>query len=495
MGLFNAFTLLFFRRTLAKTFGRGTANWYILLQASQFHVVYYASRTLPNMLAFPLTTLALAILLPVTRTPRAGALVDLRKRYRLSVYLLAVTAVVFRAEVAVLLGAVLLYHLYMRRSMLLFRYVVPAGITGAAVGLSMTLSIDSFFWLQFPAWPELAGFYYNAIQGKGVAWGTSPWWYYFGNVVPRLLMNPITWQLCIPVAVGMKATRQVSVDMLAPLLGFLAVYSVQPHKEWRFVVYVIPCLTAVAALGANWIWTRRAKSIVYHFLSLVLVASTLGSFGASLGMLGLSRLNYPGAEALQRVHSLVDKPGSIVRVHSDTLSCMTGITRFLEDESPLSYHSGSIPNTSLVRWVHDKTEDPRKLLDPLFWNQFDYVLAQRPELVIGKWEIVDTVDGFAGVAFVRSYLTTTTTSMTDEEEGEEDHDKAVQQEEVPQTGADQKKKKEPAAGRSLPNSFTRSVLDSRWWAKTEFFLIKNVTRGYWVTIKMEPKVHILKRQP
>ena len=475
---------MFFRKTLAETFGRGTANWYALLQASQFHVMYYASRTLPNMLAFALTTVALAVLIPVTRTPRARAPTDLRKRYRLSVYLLALTAVVFRAEVAVLLGSVLLYHLYLRRSTLLLRYVVPAGVVGAAVGLLMTVSIDSLFWLQFPAWPELAGFYYNAIQGKSVAWGTSPWWYYFGNVVPRLLMNPLAWQLCIPVAVGMKATRQVSIDMLAPVLGFLAVYSVQPHKEWRFVVYVVPCLTAVAALGANWIWTRRAKSILYHFLSVVLVASMLGTFGASLGMLGLSRLNYPGAEALQRVHSLVEKPGSIVRMHSDTLSCMTGITRFLEDESPLS----------LVRWVHDKTEDPQKLLDPLFWNQFDYALAERPELVIGKWQIVDTVDGFAGVAFVRSYLTTTTTLTTDEEE-EEHYDEGVQQEEIPPTGAFKgKKTNEPAAGRSLPKNLTRRVLDSRWWSKAEPFLRKNVTRGYWVTIKMQPKIHILKKQ-
>lgn len=35
-------------------FGDTARVWYMLLQASQFHVIYYASRTLPNMFAFGL---------------------------------------------------------------------------------------------------------------------------------------------------------------------------------------------------------------------------------------------------------------------------------------------------------------------------------------------------------------------------------------------------------------------------------------------------------
>ena len=57
MGLFNAFALLRFRKGLDKAFGKDVGRWYILLQAAQFHVIFYASRTLPNMFAFGLSEL------------------------------------------------------------------------------------------------------------------------------------------------------------------------------------------------------------------------------------------------------------------------------------------------------------------------------------------------------------------------------------------------------------------------------------------------------
>jgi alpha-1,6-mannosyltransferase len=55
LGLLNSLALLYFQNGLRRAFGRITANWFILLQGSQFHVIYYMSRTLPNMYAFVLS--------------------------------------------------------------------------------------------------------------------------------------------------------------------------------------------------------------------------------------------------------------------------------------------------------------------------------------------------------------------------------------------------------------------------------------------------------
>lgn len=234
---------------------------------------------------------------------------------------------------------------------------MPAGLGGLLIGLACTIPLDSFFWQSsFPLWPEWTAFRYNTIQGHSADWGVSPWHFYFASALPRLLLNPLTYALCIPLALLNSATRRPSCTLLAPLLSFVALYSLLPHKEWRFIIYTVPGLTGVAGAGASWIWRRRGKSPLYGLLSLALALSVLASAAASAALLALSTLNYPGGAALGALHAGVSPLAhpQHLRVHADNLACQTGVTRFLER------HSRGSPQAA-VSWSYDKTEDPAQL--------------------------------------------------------------------------------------------------------------------------------------
>ena len=378
-------------------------------------------------------------------------------RDKKALFLLTVTGVVFRSELAMLLGAHTVWLLLNRR--LAVTGVIPPGFLGLVVGLCITVSVDSFFWQKFPLWPEFTGFIYNVMEGRSADWGTSPFLYYVGSALPRLLLNPLAYLVCVPLALDNRALAAPALDMLIPNLAFIVIYSFQPHKEWRFIVYTIPSFTALAAMGASWIWTRRTKNLTYRLLALGLLASTVASFATSLGMSLVSSFNYPGAQALNYLHALAEGSKPDIRVHMDTLSCMTGVTRFLQIPQTRTYGT---------RWFYDKTEDQKELSYPSFWNQFDYVLAERPEKAIGGWEVIYTIEAFAGFNTLRPgqgllHSRDATTSL-----------------------------------RRLVNPEKRSwnnLKDGLYELCMGFeqFLRTYVTRGWWITARMEPRIRILKK--
>ncbi|TVY33942.1 Dol-P-Man:Man(7)GlcNAc(2)-PP-Dol alpha-1,6-mannosyltransferase, partial [Lachnellula subtilissima] len=391
LGLFNTYSLLRFKHGLDGEFGRGVGRWFILLMAGQFHVLFYASRTLPNMYAFGLTTLAFNALLPLIGSRKIhGESRGVKK----AMFLFVFAGVVFRSEIALLLATQLLVLLVQRKVSL--KSIIPAGITSALVALAISVPVDSYFW-QKPLWPELWGFYYNAIQGKSADWGTSPFSYYFTSLLPKLLLNPLI-LLLLPLAHSIPATQHPTMNLALPSLLYIAIYSLQPHKEARFIIYVVPALTAAAALPASYIWTRRSKSWLYILSSALLAASIAGSFVASTCMLLISSLNYPGGDALTSVHSILhrtaDNPQNIT-IHMDVLSCMTGVTRFQQLPSPYTL------NGKHTFIYYDKTENGTTLLDPGFWAQMDYALMEEPGKVIGKWEVLDTVYAYTGIEILR----------------------------------------------------------------------------------------------
>lgn len=396
-----------------------------------------------------LATLAFSFLLPHPETKLASA------RQRVAIALLVFATVIFRAELAILLGSVGL-HLLLTRRTTLGNLVVPC-VVSSVVALLVSVPIDSYFW-QKPLWPELWGFYYNVVQGSSSDWGVSPWHYYFTSAIPRVILNPVALVALIPLSLYSPATSRAARYLLVPSLLFVAIYSLQPHKETRFVFYVSPPLTAAAALGASTLTTRVSKSSTARISTLFLILSILATAIASSAMLVLSSLNYPGGDALSHLQETIlpselaeRSPYRNVAIHADVLTCMTGLTLF--GTNPGGLPQGTRVSGTLIDF--DKTEDPQSLEDWRFWSRFEYVLHEAGELPPGKWDTLAVVEGLSGLEVLRP--------------GDKDG-----------YGARAKFESGEIVGKGKEVEFVRE-------------LVRKVTGGWWVGPRMVPRIQILRR--
>lgn len=416
------------------------------------------------MFAFGLTTLAMRYLLPDAMVVRQQ---DGRSRGRLSLGLLTVAGVIFRSELALLVATQTLFSLLSRQIKL--QDAVFAGLIGLGIGLLTTVCVDTLFWGRL-IWPELDAFLFNVISGQSSEWGVDPWYFYFVNALPRLLLNPLTYMVAVPVALRQPATRQPAISLLVPSLAFIALYSLQPHKEWRFIIYTIPPLTAAASLGAGYLWTHRSRSIFACIASHLLVFSTIAAFLLSnIVLLPASAANYPGAHALNALHRYHNRATAKDTSHTQStagasvylgnLACQTGVTRFLQ-------HSAT------SGWHYDKTEEEITKSSSRFWDQFDYVLVEasadpeyrdsdetqlRSSLPGSQWEMAEIVDGFAGISVLRPGS--------------------------PADGTAERRLLFMVGGERAVGMYER-VRD---------VVRKALLRGWWVELKMRPKIKVLKR--
>jgi len=210
--------MAYLQYAISQKYGSRAAFFNFAVTMSQFHLWFYSSRYLANMLALIPFTIALSLWI-------------MTERFHVMAFLLVFSTLVLRVE------------LFPISFLLIVSFEAPRSSQGnprkGDLLVVCSWYINRFndrhrlYLWQETVWPEFQVFLFNGIQDKSVAWGTSPPSFTFTTFCQRL---PLYHYLLLLGAIRLKAIW----PLLSLAFVHVAVLSMIKHKEWRFIVYVIP---------------------------------------------------------------------------------------------------------------------------------------------------------------------------------------------------------------------------------------------------------------
>ena len=352
-------------------------NYFLIICACQFHIPFYCSRTLPNIFSMWTITHAYADWFQ-------GQLLIHEENnhyyiYRSAAWIVS-SIVLFRCDMIILLFTVGLSML-IQGQMTIPRAIIT-GIVSGVCSLILTVVMDSIFWQRL-VWPEGEVLFFNTVENKSSEWGIMPYHWYWTSALPKAMLLTIflipfsflhipEWILCIMQSISLPTSSSNIVSFpplfipmdkghpcrlgilpfLIPILAFIGLYSILPHKEVRFLFPALAMLNIAAACGITRLHqffirmretketkhesverNQKNKSMTSLFLFACGITTIAITFIGSLLFLWISSYNYPGGEALYKLQRYIEHHPNVnnstsIKVHIDVASAMTGVSLF-----------------------------------------------------------------------------------------------------------------------------------------------------------------------
>ena len=370
-----------YRRAVQRSKGFVAACVAGMLLVTQPHVVYYSSRLIPNAYALVASTFAAGC---YRRGGRTWALIGGA--------VMAGVAVSMRCDL-VLVGVPYAAWCWLGAPRVPIALGAVVGAVAAAASVAASVAFDTPPWQAEAAagiddvpqyvWPEGEVFKFNAIEGKSVQWGKSPWHWYGTSALPKLLgaAAPLAALAVLAALVPVMGPRRMwyRVDIVPLCIAGVAVclFSVLDHKELRFVLPVVPWVNLSAADTVAAVWSRRGKlrRLICGVVILGLLALQAAFFALHLAA---SRVNYPGAAAIAQLHAHIDETrrsttlnaarDASVRIHVGNLAAMSGVTRY-------SFRRGN-GDAAAPHFKYEYSKEEGLLDDELAQKGFTHLLSE-----------------------------------------------------------------------------------------------------------------------
>ncbi|KAJ6759270.1 GLYCOSYLTRANSFERASE [Salix koriyanagi] len=295
--LFSAVGDLYFYKLSNAIFGNSVAKWALFSQLANWFMFFCFNRTLSNSLETVLTLVGLYYW-PCMRASPSKAPLVLRK-WGLAI---AALACAIRPTSAVTWVYIGLLELAVTRDRLKFLVLEVVPIGALVLGLSCLLDR-----LMYGSWVivPLNFLKFNFLSSGGDYYGTHKWHWYFSQGFTVMLFTFLPFS--IAGSIKSKCWK------LSGLIAWvLIVYSVQGHKEFRFVLPMLPIalmfsgysLSVMAKADSD---SRRKGSSDSHMKR----PSKVG-----FAIFFLLATNIPMALYMSLVHQVCEIPPQLYQIHS-----------------------------------------------------------------------------------------------------------------------------------------------------------------------------------
>lgn len=145
---------------------------------------------------------------------------------------------------------------------------------GVLIGSSL-VTLDSYFHGSFIIAPW-EFFKVNVLEGIGSFYGSHPFYWYFSSGLPAILgIGVIPFYLAIFDAMKSWDESKDLQVILASIILTISSFSLLPHKEFRFLLQVLPlCLYVIAQFLSKWS-RNQSKLLIWFVAAVIFVANAV----------------------------------------------------------------------------------------------------------------------------------------------------------------------------------------------------------------------------